>query len=210
MDYLLSFSSGALRPRSSFRRYASMFLVKSKDHTVRFAPTFFVPELGALFLVQKSDENSSLFRHFVSRFFVRAELIKDADSFRILSEVNDVSTSYKDLHVWQLSMDYVMEIYRLTRDFPEYEKYGLGSQLQRSAVSIPSNIAEGSGRQHRKEFIQFLYLARGSLLESLTQLAIANRLGYINDSCLESIEAVGTKINMMINKLISSLKKPGL
>ena len=181
-----------------------MFLVqKSKEQ-------FFVPELRALFLVQKSDENSSLFRHFVSRFFVRAELIKDADSFRILSEVNDVSTSYKDLHVWQLSMDYVMEIYRLTRDFPEYEKYGLGSQLQRSAVSIPSNIAEGSGRQHRKEFIQFLYLARGSLLESLTQLAIANRLDYINDSCLESIEAVGTKINMMINKLISSLKKPGL
>ncbi len=163
-----------------------------------------------MFLVQKSDENSSLFRHYASMFFVRAELIKDADSFRILSEVNDVSTSYKDLHVWQLSMDYVMEIYRLTRDFPEYEKYGLGSQLQRSAVSIPSNIAEGSGRQHRKEFVQFLYLARGSLLESLTQLAIANRLGYINDSCLESIEAVGTKINMMINKLISSLKKPGL
>ncbi len=194
----------ASRLGSSFRRYASMFLVqKSKEQ-------FFVPELGALFLVQKSDENSSLFRHFVSRFFVRAELIKDADSFRILSEVNDVSTSYKDLHVWQLSMDYVMVIYRLTRDFPEYEKYGLGSQLQRSAVSIPSNIAEGSGRQHRKEFIQFLYLARGSLLESLIQLAIANRLGYINNSCLESIEAVGTKIDMMINKLISSLKKPGL
>jgi len=121
-----------------------------------------------------------------------------------------VSTSYKDLHVWQLSMDYVTEIYKLTRDFPDYEKYGLGSQLQRSAVSIPSNIAEGSGRQHRKEFIQFLYLARGSLLESLTQLAIANRLGYIDDSSLESIENAGTKINMMINRLISSLKKPGL
>ncbi len=132
-----------------------------------------------------------------------------------------MSTSYKDLHVWQLSMDYVTEIYKLTRDFPDYEKYGLGSQLQRSAVSIPSNIAEGSGRQHsniaegsgrqhRKEFIQFLYLARGSLLESLTQLAIANRLGYINASSLESIENAGTKINMMINRLISSLKKPGL
>jgi four helix bundle protein len=85
-------------------------------------------------------------------------------------------------------MDYVMEIYRLTRDFPDYEKYGLGSQLQRSAVSIPS-ISRRFWRQHRKEFIQFLYLARGSLLESLTQLAIANRLDYINDSCLESIEA---------------------
>jgi len=153
---------------------------------------------------------SSSFRRFASRFLVRTVLIKEAASFRILSEVNDVSTNFKGLHVWQLSMDYVTDIYRLTRDFPDYEKYGLGSQLQRSAVSIPSNIAEGSGRQHRKEFIQFLYLARGSLLESLTQLSIAQRLGYIDNSSLESIEDVGTKINMMINKLIASLKKPGL
>ena len=93
---------------------------------------------------------SSSFRRFASRFLVRTVLIKEAASFRILSEVNDVSTNFKGLHVWQLSMDYVTDIYRLTRDFPDYEKYGLGSQLQRSAVSIPSNIAEGSGRQHRK------------------------------------------------------------
>ncbi len=84
-----------------------------------------------------------------------------------------MSISYKDLQGRQLSMDYVMEIYRITRDFPDYEKYGLGSQLQRSAVSILfRNIAEGSGRQHRKEFVQFT--SREVLFESLTQLAISN------------------------------------
>jgi four helix bundle protein len=86
--------------------------------------------------------------------------------------------SHKDLKVWQESMDLVIQIYKISEDFPKHEIYGLSSQIRRAAVSIPSNIAEGAGRSGEKEFIRFLYIALGSLSEVETQLEISQRLNY--------------------------------
>ena len=87
--------------------------------------------------------------------------------------------SYRDLRVWQEGMVLVQVVYGLTKSFPSQEVYGLCSQLQRSIVSVPSNIAEGYGRQHRREYLQHLSVAQGSLAEVDTQIEIAARLGYI-------------------------------
>ncbi len=89
--------------------------------------------------------------------------------------------SYRDLELYKTSLDLVERIYKDTSSFPKHELFGLSSQLRRAAVSIPSNVAEGSGRNNRKEFIQFLYIANGSLSELETQLDIALRLGYLSD-----------------------------
>ncbi|WP_445425003.1 four helix bundle protein [Alishewanella sp. HL-SH06] len=86
-----------------------------------------------------------------------------------------------DLKVWKLAMDLVVDVYAITRQFPDIEKFGLASQMQRAAVSIPSNIAEGAGRESNADFVRFLTIARGSLSELETQLLIAQRLGYITD-----------------------------
>ncbi len=88
---------------------------------------------------------------------------------------------HKELDVWRKSMDLVEEFYRITKEFPDHEKYGLTNQIRRSAVSIPSNIAEGSGRKGDKELLQFLSFALGSLAEVETQLLIAVRLGYMDE-----------------------------
>ena len=117
-----------------------------------------------------------------------------------------MSTSFKDLLVWNASMDYVTSIYEITRDFPDSERFGLASQLQRAAVSVPSNIAEGSGRYFKKEFVHFLYQARGSLLETFTQIEIAFRLGYITDQVRDQLIETGEEISKMLNGLIKSLK----
>jgi len=112
--------------------------------------------------------------------------------------------SYKDLELWQVSMNFVSEVYTLTKSFPKEELYGLTSQIRRCAISIPSNIAEGSSRKGTKEFIQFLWIANGSLSEFETQIEIAQKLGY-----LDSIELVIEKvkhIRKMIHGLIHSLE----
>jgi len=98
----------------------------------------------------------------------------------------------------------VAEIYKLTQTFPKHEIYGLSSQLQRASVSIPSNIAEGSGRKSTKDFIHFLFIAKGSLLEIETQLEIAKILNYTQDISVfnETIK----RIRNMINGLIISLE----
>ena len=82
-------------------------------------------------------------------------------------------------------MELVTEIYRLTKDFPKEEVFGLASQLRRAAVTVPSNIAEGAARAGRKEFVQFLSVARGSLAEIETQLLIAEQLGYVKQGVLK-------------------------
>ena len=87
--------------------------------------------------------------------------------------------SYYELEVWHKSMDFVVACYKASASFPSHELYGLSSQLRRAAVSIPSNIAEGQGRIHTREFIRHLSIAHGSLMETETQLRIALRLGYI-------------------------------
>jgi len=99
------------------------------------------------------------------------------------SSVMSIKT-HKDLDVWNAAMELVTNIYKLTKSFPKDELYGLTSQMRRSAVSVPSNIAEGAARKSKAEFIQFLYIALGSLSELETQLIISKNLNYsksIND-----------------------------
>jgi len=98
---------------------------------------------------------------------------------------------HRGLVAWQKAMELVTEIYRVTRDFPKDELYGLVSQLRRAAVSVPSNLAEGYGRNSRKEFHQFVGVARGSLAEVETQIEIAKNLHYVSqESCSELLSRV--------------------
>ena len=90
--------------------------------------------------------------------------------------------NFQDLRIWQIEKKVVKDIYILTKKFPKEELYGLTSQIRRSAVSIPSNIAEGFRRYHNKEYKQFLYIALGSCAELETQIIIANELDYINET----------------------------
>ena len=90
--------------------------------------------------------------------------------------------SYRNLIVWQKSVALVTDIYTLTKSFPQEEKFGIVSQLNRASVSIPSNIAEGWGRESSKNYLQFLRISRGSLMETETLLEISKNLNYINDS----------------------------
>ncbi|WP_187647944.1 four helix bundle protein [Nitrosophilus labii] len=111
---------------------------------------------------------------------------------------------YKDLKVWQNSISLVEKIYQLIKSFPNSEIYVLSDQIRRSAISIPSNIAEGASRNTKKEFIQFLYIALGSASELETQIIIAKKIGYINN--IENYILEITKLRKMLNSLISSLK----
>ena len=104
--------------------------------------------------------------------------------------------THKDLDIWKLSISLVKDIYLLTGHFPKNEKYGLSSQMQRCAVSVPSNIAEGSARQFKKEYIQFLYIALGSLSELETQLIISFEIGHVvpAPSLYQDIEVLRKKM----------------
>jgi four helix bundle protein len=115
-------------------------------------------------------------------------------------------TSYQDLLVWQKAMNYVEICYSLTKDFPQKETFGLSSQLQRSAVSIPSNIAEGQGRISRGEFIHFPGIAQGSLRESETQIILAHRLKYISDEQLNVALSLSKEVGILLGRLIRSLR----
>ena len=119
---------------------------------------------------------------------------------------NRVKT-HKDLDVWKQSIQLVKKIYELTQKFPKDEIYGLTNQIRRAAVSIPSNIAEGAGRNSDKEFIQFLHIALGSLAEVETQLIIAIEIQYAkNDTILfQEIQ----NIQKMLNGLIKYVKNKG-
>ncbi|WP_447529203.1 four helix bundle protein [Vreelandella sp. TE19] len=112
---------------------------------------------------------------------------------------------HQELRVWQQAMDLVEEVYRLTAKFPSNEKFGLTSQLRRAAVSIPSNIAEGAARGSSKDFIRFLFIARGSLSEIETQLLISLRLGYLEDvtQVVELIHRVSGLLGGLIRNLQS-------
>ena len=112
--------------------------------------------------------------------------------------------THKDLDVWKRSMALVTDIYNLTKSFPKEEQYGLISQIRRSAVSIPSNIAEGAARKNKTEFVQFLYIALGSLSDLETQLIIANNLGYTKKT--ENLKTKLKDIRKMTFGLIKSIK----
>ncbi len=113
--------------------------------------------------------------------------------------------AYRDLIVWQKSMDLVIEIYKLTENFPKTEQYGIISQMRRAAVSIPSNIAEGRRRGSKKEFKQFLVIAYGSGAELETQIEITKRLNYANIEKYRNIDLLLLEVMRMLNKLSSSL-----
>lgn len=110
--------------------------------------------------------------------------------------------SYEKLTVWQKAMDLVEAVYKETIIFPESEKYGLVSQMRRAAVSIPSNIAEGSRRSTKKDFRHFLIIAFGSGSELETQIRIAIRIGFLKDN--SKMESLLSEVMKMLNKLIES------
>ena len=116
-----------------------------------------------------------------------------------------MAQSFRDLLVWQRSMQLAAAIYRLTRDFPREEMFGLTSQLRRAAVSIPSNIAEGHGRLSRAEFRQFLGVSRGSNFELQTQVEIARGLEYGDPLVLLEVESMSHEVGKMIFALLGSV-----
>jgi four helix bundle protein len=116
------------------------------------------------------------------------------------------SRSFRDLDVWKLSIELVKSIYQLTNKFPTSETYGLTSQLRRSAISIPSNIAEGQGRNSSKEFKQFLAFALGSLAELETQLIISKEINCLAEEKLIPLSNDLDVIRKMLRALAGSLK----
>lgn len=115
--------------------------------------------------------------------------------------------NFRELKVWQEAMKITKLTYQLTKTFPSSEMYGLMSQMNRAAVSIPSNIAEGAGRNSNKEFSQFLNITMGSCFELETQLIIAFELSYITKEDLEKFIIDLNKLEKMTNSLISALRK---
>lgn len=118
-----------------------------------------------------------------------------------------MSSSFRDLRVWQEAIQLTTEIYKLTARFPKHEAYGLTQQVRRAAVSVPSNIAEGKGHRSDKEFVHFLFHARGSLLELQTQLVIAEELQYLSKAENRDLLARAHGVGRALNGLISSLDR---
>ena len=115
------------------------------------------------------------------------------------------SRSFRDLNVWKLSIELVKDIYQVTAKYPPVEIYGLTNQLRRAAISIPSNIAEGQGRNSFKEFKQFIAIALGSLAELETQLIISHEIEYLNredfSNLLESLDNTRKMLKALANSL---------
>jgi len=115
--------------------------------------------------------------------------------------------NFKELKVWQKAYQLCLEVYKITKDFPKEERYGLTSQIRRAAVSVPSNIAEGYGRKNKGEYIQALYIAYGSNCELETQIMLSGDLGFVEDRDLRRLlEGVGD-IERMLKALIKSLSE---
>jgi four helix bundle protein len=110
------------------------------------------------------------------------------------------------LQVWKLAHQLTLDVYEVSKNFPSSEKFGLTNQVRRSSSSVPTNIIEGQGRQYKKEFIQFLYIAKGSLEEANYQLFLAKDLEYISNEQYMKLFDLCTRIKMMLYKLIKSLK----
>jgi four helix bundle protein len=123
----------------------------------------------------------------------------------MVRQVTGKIKSFKDLKIWQKGIHLVEEVYTVSRSFPKEEMYGLKSQLRRSAVSIPSNIAEGFARLHNREYRNFLYISLGSCAELTTQIIIASRLKYVEkikaDTLLNEIEEISKMTMSLIKKL---------
>ncbi len=114
---------------------------------------------------------------------------------------------FRDLLVWQKGMELVSKVYKLQESFPKEEQYALSSQIRRSAISIPSNIAEGYGRHHKQDFARFLEIARSSLYELQTQLEIVKNVGYLTDGELSQVIVVCHDLEKMLNSFIKTISE---
>jgi four helix bundle protein len=114
--------------------------------------------------------------------------------------------SFRDLNVWQKSMELTTAVYHVTQNFPREEAFGLTSQLRRSAISIPSNIAEGHGRMNPREFRHFLLIARGSNCELQTQLELASNLQFAGAQQINSVQSLSTEVESMLFALLAKLR----
>lgn len=114
--------------------------------------------------------------------------------------------SYRDLLIWQKSMVLVTEIYKLTSQFPKEEVYGITSQIRRASISIPSNIAEGYGRNSTGDYKRFLQISLGSLYELQTQVEICFRLNYLSNEHYTNVQQKVFELEKMINSMISKIK----
>jgi len=115
--------------------------------------------------------------------------------------------AHKELDVWKLSMELVVDIFQVVDMFPKKELFGLSMQMKRCAVSIPSNIAEGAGRKTKREFRNFLYIAQGSLNELDTQLEIARKLGYLKEDKYKELQEKVLRVGQMLSGLIKKQTK---
>ncbi|MGD9310241.1 MAG: four helix bundle protein [Desulfosarcina sp.] len=115
--------------------------------------------------------------------------------------------SYKELKVWQKAYDLCLLIYKMTNSFPPDERYGLTAQARRSAVSVPSNIAEGYGRKTTADYVRMLYIAYGSLCELETQIMLSGDLGYLTDSSANNLKSHISEVERMLKALIKSLEE---
>ena len=136
-----------------------------------------------------------------------AETRKEDEKKKKPTKLDKELRSYRDLEVWQKAMDLVVECYQATKKFPKTETFGLSGQLQRAAVSIPANIAEGRARKHTKEFLRHLSIAYGSLAELETHILISERLDYINRDWAEALIEKTSTVGRMINGLRRSLER---
>ena len=115
--------------------------------------------------------------------------------------------TYKDLKIWQKGISLVKLIYKSCEDFPKEEVFGLTSQIKRSSISVPSNIAEGWGRNSTQSYVQFLRIARGSLFELETQIIIAKELNFISESQYQEIISIIIEESKMLNAFIKSISE---
>lgn len=115
--------------------------------------------------------------------------------------------NFRELIVWQKSVSFVTEIYKLTEDFPKNEIFGLTSQIRRAAVSVPSNISEGHSRRSSLDYLQFLKISRGSLAELETQLLISKNLRYVSEENYVNFDEKIIELSKMLNALITSISK---
>ena len=118
-----------------------------------------------------------------------------------------MAESFRDLVVWQKSMALATDVYRVTKGFPRSEVYGLTNQVRRAVVGVPSNIAEGKGRLSKKEFVQFLARARGSLLEAETQIEISRNLQYLDEAAFSALSKQCGEVGRLLNGLMRSIQK---
>ena len=115
--------------------------------------------------------------------------------------------SYRELEVWQLGMELAERCYQETKAFPREELFGMTCQIRRSAASIPANIAEGQGREHTKEFLHHLGIARGSLMELETHLLLSQRVGWLSDNQLAPLLVLADRISRMLSGLRKALER---